>query len=713
MVNLSKQDESRFKASLTSNKKLTVYKLFKHTEMGDKRLKAYVKLFDEYYDKIDELDKESWTESIEQALVKPIKDKRTKVVFELLSHLAQSVEIHPGIIANQLYYEYLKNQSKEEAFTSIKSDLVSVHTWYSLKGLGDLCFDLDKLEESIEAYKESLKKKDYYKVHYNLANALSIVCEYELCIKHYSQADELRPNLDPVLYNWGFSLHQSNRYPEANEVFQRLSRVFEENFKKDGEQFRSYRDWGDHCLYHLWKPVEAIKIYEMGIKKKMPKLTYFQVASNLLNAYFKAKSLELINSNKRIYYNGKGWKLYETLIDELSHEVIVGLTQKQKDQILSELYIVSGKYELALEYFEANSNFGSNGPDSLMFIGLCKHNLKDYSGAVVAFKSSLDISPNPSVRNYLAESLHEDGKLDDAESELLATFSETHNHVDSLLTYISLCIDFGIKTQDHNEDESTSYFFKAKEKIEELTSVKEWQHYSRKLTIHEIGQLYYDHGFIYLQLSKLSTFTRRNHLKSALKALSQVPKGTRLRIKSEAACERISRGLKEKVENNNKRQKALYRLGVISMIIVGLILVFGKPDFQFGVTVDQDILKNRIADVNFNKTKTDSVQLIIQRKTFWSEQQLKTYLEELARPDSVSIELKGVVQNNFPVRLHFKEANMSDALLILLVSVSFVCIVLGLVFNEITSISIGKISIEKSVSEPEARQLDFKMVRSG
>lgn len=582
--------------------------------------------------------------------------------------------------------------------------------------LANIYFYLDISEKAEYYYKQANQLKNSYKYQINLATLYSkksyftkSISLYEEVLKSSQITDELA--LANIMYNYCYTLILQGDYQKSNKVCDDLTKLYLKIIDQSSGNQYILRELGDHYQYHVHDYENAIFYYEKSIEGMDYSVELLEIIKQLINtlskliidtAGFRNKNIEEL-----IFKRNKYVETAFNLIPEYS-------LFENVDLVLIEIY--SNNYESAKNRLEHNFtiteklNLGQH-TDFNVLLALCNFKLGNYKVANSIFERITKFSNSSFLLNHYAQSLRLSGDLISAEIMVEKALINYAFNINTLIAQIYINLDLAENFSKTNEIKSEKYFLKTISISEELNEMKNVRRYSRILNAFEKIELMYQVGYSYVGLANIkNTEYKTFYLKKALGYFENIKKILEgndneniYYFKSLRALEEI-KNKKNKVKNNLNSKKLFFNSGIIFTILAVYIFVFGRPIIEIGYKIDILLLSKNL------NIPASMIPKELKNKKFSSKDEMENYVYEYYN-ERIKEKQINVRPSNKYLKIKSKPINAEKEIIILLFSASFLFIVLGILLDQIKTLSVGSISIEKKLESDLHLETELKLLR--
>lgn len=569
---------------------------------------------------------------------------------------------------------------------------------------------LGKEDEAIKCYKESFDVGQNYKALAALAKLYSKMNLYEDSSRHFEQClkmpIDVKKNKLRIMFNYGYTLYAKGNYKKANELFKELTVFFEE--VEDSERDDQYwLDYGDHNLYDTFRPFEALECYEKGLNViDKTDETQTEILIELVNASNKcASQIAHTDKSRYPYYLQKGRDYYKMACDKLTPGGVMA-SQKLGDLNLYQRNLPEAKkfYEKLLESKELT--IGEEKSDVYYFMGLCNLFQENYTQALVEFKKSIHINDATYINVHLAKCHSMLSRFNEAEELLDKVLYEAPYDTNAMLSQVFLYMDWADTLKEKNADIAFSYYDRSVEISSTLLAQNGDIRYSRQIVHNESRELTYAIGYCYVEQSKITPQKREKitYLQKAREQLSTIAKSNDSAFFFKA--KKTSDGLDKIIDDFNRSGKStkkyLTRIGIFTFLVALFMIFVGKPSMRSGYRLDTAIIAHQMG---INKAVLDSV---FKDKPFNSKEEMQDYVKAMYGDSVLNQRHVTIMPMNVG---KFETTKVDDTYIIFFLSMGLVFVLLGLLQNEIKTLKVGVIEIQKSEHITLVDQVELKMSR--
>lgn len=573
--------------------------------------------------------------------------------------------------------------------------------------LGNYYQRMERYKEAIDCFLRSHEIDENYKSLHNLATLYSYTNQYKHSIDIFKKCLNLPiVNLyhkQIITYNYGFTLNLAGEYEAAGEVFKTLIILYNETEEAD-RNADYWRDVGDHYLYNMSLPFEAVASYEEGLK--LGGKNNIDMLLGLVNACNKCASLLPNNKehNQILLYKRKV-KTYFAQASELIGEMETMPHAKQ-----AELHFYNKNYEQAKSCYETllkkdMSLVGEEKGDAFYFVGLCSFYSEQYDDAIKYFNESIHINNVEFLDVFLAQCYLKKGNFRKTEDLLDGVLEKSSFNTNALICQVFLYSEWAEKLKVTNSESAVNYFELSAQIATKLLAVKDSPKMLRSLTDKEYHELKYAISYCHVEKCMLLR-AKSEKIKALLVAKSQLSELAKennnlFYFRSGRTLHEVERVIDDFNKSNADRKRPLIAFGLLSALLAIFMIFVGKPVIKRGYLLDTDLLAAQLA---VPKAELDSV---FSNRRFVSTAQMVEYVNILygKKLDRHTVILP---KNGYYT---FQGADVKEEIIIFLLSVGVVFVLLGYLTSEIKVLKVGVIHIEKSEQASLIDQVELKMAR--
>ena len=635
----------------------------------------------------------------------------TKAFLKLLQDFSNETDVRKKADYGPIIIRYLEHEYGKKNINIFLKKLESVAKddyHFDMNFLGNIYDGIGYSAKAIHFYEEAIRLSKSYKYKNNLATLHSQLNNFEDSIKLYKSIDlsaiKDKDHKSNILYNYGLTLNLTGKYQEAKSVTKKLTKVYEsftETEKQSDKNF--WINYGDHSIYNTQEFEKAVEVLEEGLIQAQDEIEIKILVSLILacskiieNCNDTQNNIKIINRNKIRKYSLRARNLIEK--------------NKYDEEYLAEVAFNSKEFSLALNHYKNISKAGTNlksgqKGDINYFLGMCHFYLEDYDKATKELESSAEINPVPFILNQLANSYRLQKRYYEAEVIYDRLSKLTSSNTGTLYGRFLLHIDKADSIADINKQGAFLEYSRALSIATKLLSESNHEDYSRSLNFNETSEVQYLIGYVNIQLSNISSRSNQvEYLNSAHKSFNKIKKVSSLYSKAELAKDMISE--QKRSENNYEIgvKKTLLISGFLVAFLAITAIIIGNIPIVSKYKVDSQLLAKQL---NMNE---EDVNKVYDGKIFDSEAELISYVSLYYKnelKDHGDITIKSIKE----YRVFGGEGTIDNSIIILLISISFVFIILGFLFDRIKTIKIGNIALERSDAELVKQQIEISILK--
>ena len=570
---------------------------------------------------------------------------------------------------------------------------------------------LERIDEALQCFERAYEIDPSYTPLANMARLYSYRNQYDKSIDCFKKCLELPIDdlyhRQSITYNYGFTLVLAGKYEKANEIFRSLIELYDETGEDDRDA-EYWWDFGDHCLYNLSQPFEAVQKYELGLRvKEKREKAEVEMLLGLVNACNKCVSLLPDKDHNQILTYKRKANTYFNMALQL-----VGKMEEMSDTKLAELHFYSRNYGQARKCYESllskgMSVVGEEKGDVYYFLGLCHFHSENLDEAIRNFNESIHINNVAFLNIHLAQCHLKKGAFQKAEDLLDKVLYEAPFNTNALISQVFLYSDWAESIKTTSPETAVNCLDISSQVASDLLERQDSPRFLRKLTDKEISELKYAISFCSVEKSKLLK-AQRGKIAALLEAKTQL--ADLARENNNAYFFRAGRTLVEVEKiiddfnrNNSDRKKPLITIGLFAALLAIFMIFVGKPVIEKGYLLDTNLLASQVP---IPKANIDS---IFRNKRFSSINDMQEYVKTI---------YAGIIPTNTKLTIRpsnslyeIKSTEIREEIIILLLSFGVVFVLLGYLTNDLKTLKVGIIQIEKSEHATLIDQIELKMAR--
>lgn len=569
---------------------------------------------------------------------------------------------------------------------------------------------IEKFKEAITYYKESHAIDNNYKALSNLATLYSYMNSYEKSLENFKKCLNLNiANLSHrqiVNYNYGFTLQLTGDYKNAGIVFANLTSLYEQTGEDERDE-KFWLDYGDHLLYNLSRPFDAVKKYQNGLSINEDIDVKNKILMGLVNACTKCVSLlSDTDPGEGLMYRGMVKSYFSQAQESIKQ---AGGMYEVK---LAELYFYNRDFEEAKKCYNTMldkkmSLVGEGKGDVYYFLGLCNLYSDNFDEAILNFNRSNHISDTTFIDVHLVQCYLKKKDFHKAQDLLDKVFHKARYNTNALISQVFLYVEWAESLKTSNVEVAVDYFERSIRFAALLLKSSESPDFLRSLTKKEISELKYSISYCNVEKSKWIK-SKRGKIAALEEAKAHLADLARTNdnifyFRSNRTLHDIERIMAEFGRYNAARKRPLIRVGVGVALLALFMIFIGKPVIEKGYKLDTVLMSSQLG---IPKPQIDAV---FQQKRFNSIDEMHNYVK-IIYADKLKDRKDLVIKpaNDF---IQFRSVEVGDGILIFILSVSVVFVLLGYLSDEVKIVKVGVIHIEKSEQLTLIDQVEIKMTR--